>query len=187
MTEAAPPVVVLDACVLVPTATREILFEIARRGAFRPRWSAQIEAEWRAAAAKRGGAVEAAFAEGDMALARSRFPEGVVEGWETVAETLSLPDWNDRHVLAAAIVAEANLLVTDNLRDFPRRTLAAHGIAREAADPFLWRLVGDAPAAVSAALEAYAAAAPADLLSDGLSAHFKKARLPRFAKAIARL
>lgn len=187
MTKAGPPVVLLDACVLVPPATREILLQIARRGVFVPRWSARIEDEWRAAALKRGGPAEAALSDGDRALARAAFPGAVVAGWEDVAETVSLPDWNDRHVLAAAIVVEADVLLTDNLRDFPRRVLSGYGIAREAADPFLWRLVGEASDDVAAALDAYAAAAPAELLEDGLASHFKRARLPRFAKAIAQL
>jgi hypothetical protein len=75
-----------------------------------------------------GGGAAAAAVEGDIALARMRFPQALATGWEAQAEVLSLPDWNDRHVLAAAIVAEAEILLTDNLRDFPRRRLAEYGV-----------------------------------------------------------
>lgn len=179
-----PPRVVLDACVLVPMGTREILFQIARRGGFHPLWSARIEGEWRATAIKLG-APGAAVVDGEIALARAAFPAARVEGWQAIEPTLSLPDWEDRHVLAAAIAGDAAMIVTDNLRDFPPRRLAVYGIARESADAFLWRLAGAAPDAVAAALESYRASAPADLISGGLRAHFKKLRLPRFAKLLA--
>lgn len=183
------PIVLIDACVLVPIATREIVLRLAREGAYRPRWSRRIEDEWRATARRRAGAdaVSAAAVDGEIALARATFPDAIVEGWEDLAETLSLPDWDDRHVLAAAIVAKAQILLTDNLRDFPRRRLSAHALTPESADAFLWRHVGEASEVVAAALAGYASALPPELKAAGLPAHFKRARLPRFAKAIARL
>jgi len=41
---------------------------------------------------------------------------------EAVAE-LWLPDADDRHVLAAAVALEADVLCTDNLKDFPTDTM----------------------------------------------------------------
>lgn len=192
MTNAASsgPVALIDACVLAALSAREMLFQYAKLGAFQPRWSARIEEEWRSAARKMadprlGDAAAAAAVDGEIALARARFPDALVSGWEEQAETLSLPDWDDRHVLAAAITAEAEVLVTDNLRDFPRRRLAAFGVTPEAADAFLWRLVGEAPEAMTAsALAAYREASPMNLAAEALPAHFKRMRLPRFGKAI---
>lgn len=185
----AAPMVLLDACVLVPTAGRELLFQLARQGVLAPRWSARIEVEWRAAAIKRGA--PGALIDGEIALARAAFPGALVAGWEAIEDSLALPDWNDRHVLAAAIAAAADVLVTDNLSDFPRRVLAGHGIQREALDPFLWGLVGGDPDAVVAAIAAYRAGAPPEIQdqirAEGLRKHFKRARLPRFGKAAAAL
>jgi hypothetical protein len=56
-----------------------------------------------------------------------------VEGYEAVAEGLNLPDPDDRHVLAAAICAGAQTIVTFNLKYFPEEALRPCGI--EAVDP----------------------------------------------------
>lgn len=176
------PIVLLDACVLAPPTLREILLLSAEQGLLAPRWSDRIEAEWRSAAVKRDPDLAPALIDGEIALARARFPEALVDGWEPHEGPLSLPDWNDRHVLAAAIAAEADLLLTDNLRDFPRRVLAGHGLEREAADPFLWRLVAEAPAQISSALAAFSERS--GIGAAELPAHLKRSRLPRFAKAV---
>lgn len=175
------PVILLDACVLAPPTLREVLFRCAAEGLFQPRWSDRIEAEWRAAARKRDPDLPDPLLDADRAQARARFPAALVEGWEALEGPLSLPDWNDRHVLAAAIAAKAEILLTDNLRDFPKRILAGHGIEREAADPFLWRLAGDAPDHIATALASFSEIS--GISFDALPAHLKRCRLPRFAKA----
>lgn len=52
------------------------------------------------------------------------FPDAVVTGWEPLAATVQLPDPDDRHVVAAAWAGRADVIVTDNLADFPARRLA---------------------------------------------------------------
>lgn len=52
----------------------------------------------------------------------------LVTGYDHLIDSLELPDPNDRHVLAAAIQAGASIIVTSNLKDFPRSELARHGI-----------------------------------------------------------
>lgn len=179
-------IVLLDACVLVPLGLREMLLQAARQSLIAPRWSARIEAEWRAACLRRPDAPPAAVVDGDIALANAAFPQARVSGWEALEGPLSLPDWNDRHVLAAAIAAGAQTIVTDNSRDFPRRALAAHGLERETGDGLLWRLAGAQPEAMAAASAAYAAAAGLPDEPAARAAHFKRIRLPRFAKALRR-
>lgn len=181
---AVAPVALLDANVLVPTVLRLVLFEVAVAGVFAPRWTDRIEGEWRAAALKGPDAPPAALVDGEIALARARFPQARVTGWEAAEGPLSLPDWNDRHVLAGAIAAGATLLVTNNLRDFPRRALAAHGVTPEAPDPLLWRWCGEHPAEMAAAMTAFSAQLPPELTAEPLPKLLKRARLPRFAKAL---
>jgi hypothetical protein len=65
------------------------------------------------------------------------FPEAVIEGHEDLIPALNLPDRNDRHVLAAAIRASAQHIITENLRDFPTEALAIYGIEAVSADQFL--------------------------------------------------
>jgi len=61
----------------------------------------------------------------------------LVTGYETLIEAVTLPDPNDRHVLAAAIRAGADLIVTFNLGDFPEKDLKPYGIEAQHPDDFL--------------------------------------------------
>ncbi|MEO1274238.1 MAG: PIN domain-containing protein [Pseudomonadota bacterium] len=180
--EGTGPIVLLDACVLVPMTLRELLMMSAKRGLFRPRWTARIEDEIRRAILRREDAPPEAVLEGELAIARAEFPAAVVSGWEAIEGDLRLPDWNDRHVLAAAIAAEADILLTDNHRDFPSRTLAGKGIERQGGDAFLWQLVGEAPFEMCQVARDFSGMAT--MTEDQALRHFKKARLPRFAKAL---
>jgi hypothetical protein len=64
---------------------------------------------------------------------------------------LALPDDGDRHVLAAAIKGDAEILVTANLKHFPAPALAPHGIEALHPDEFVLRLIERVPARVLAA------------------------------------
>lgn len=176
-----PPRAVLDACVLAPLLMREMLLAAAREQLFTPLWSARIEAEWRDAAGKEARDLPADLVAGDLALANAAFPRARVAGWEPIEPTVILPDVNDRHVLAAAIAGRANLIVTDNIRDFPLRRLAEHGLQRAPADLFLRALADHAPEAMRRAAARVFDAAPGGLVA--APAALKKGRLPRLAKA----
>ena len=58
---------------------------------------------------------------------------------------LFLPDENDKHVLAIAILGQAQILLTDNLKDFPSRILFRHGIFPRSVDSFLSELFEEYP------------------------------------------
>jgi hypothetical protein len=77
----------------------------------------------------------------------------LVIGYEDLIPGLQLPDPNDRHVLAAAIRGQANVIVTMNLRDFPSDVLAPFGIEAQRPDEFILHLLDLAPGAVVAAAE----------------------------------
>ena len=66
---------------------------------------------------------------------------------------LVLPDVADRHVLATAIRCGAQVIVTDNLSDFPADQLDEYGIEAQSADEFLLHLVELRPALVAATLQ----------------------------------
>src|SRR5690606_1179733 len=57
--------------------------------------------------------------------------------YETLVESLELPDENDRHVLAAAIKTNDNIIVTNNIKDFPANYLSSFGLSAKTADNFL--------------------------------------------------
>ena len=116
-----------DACVLYPAPLRDLLMRLATTDLFRARWSAAIHDEWT-------NTVLATRPELKVQLARTRklidahAMDALVTGYEPLIGTLHLPDPDDRHVLAAAITARADLIVTKNLKDFPAARLAPFGI-----------------------------------------------------------
>lgn len=69
--------------------------------------------------------------------------DSIVAGYERHFPTLELPDADDRHVLAAAIEAHADVIVTANLRDFPDSALHPHGIRAIHPDEFVLRLLDE--------------------------------------------
>lgn len=180
----------LDACVLYPTVLREILLACAARGLYAPCWSPRIEGEWiRAAARLHPDQAEIARAEALAAAlhhpkARLALPEDRLAG---LLAQLDLPDPNDRHVLAAAILAGADRIITLNLRDFPAWALAGHGLRALHPDLFLLDLWRAHPRAVAESVGAVHAKARRlsgeDLALRGL---LKRAQLPRLGKALER-
>jgi len=71
----------------------------------------------------------------------SAFPDANIEGYETLITALSLPDPDDRHVLAAAIEAGAHVIVTFNLKDFPIDQLKPFDIKAQDPDTFISHLI----------------------------------------------
>ena len=116
-------VVVFDACVLYPAPMRDILIRLATAGLFAAKWTDRIHDEWtRNLLAQRPDLADAL--ERTRSLMDQAVPDCLVEGYESLIEGLSLPDPDDRHVLAAAIRAGAQTIVTINLKDFPALSLA---------------------------------------------------------------
>jgi hypothetical protein len=76
-----------------------------------------------------------------------------VVGYEPLIETLDLPDPDDRHVLAAAIRVNAQVIVTRNLKHFPRERLAPWGVKAKSPDDFVRDQIGLDPQAVWACVQ----------------------------------
>ncbi len=176
--------VLIDANVLYPTVLREVVLAVAGRGLFAPLWSARLLDEWRHVAA-RGGDEHAAIAAADIALLRDRWPLAQIAPDPALEATLSLPDENDTHVLAAAISGRADLILTRNLRDFPPRTLARFGLSRIDPDRFLMAHLERTPDEVLAAVDAIWQRARAFPQSPPTRrALLKKAGLPGLGRAL---
>jgi len=69
------------------------------------------------------------------------FPDALVLNYELLIDSLTLPDIDDRHVLAAAIKTNADLIITNNLKDFPTEYLSSFGIKAKAPDDFLTDII----------------------------------------------
>lgn len=155
MTSDAPPVALLDACVLFRGRLTDFLLHLAEAGLFEPAWSAAIEAEWMRGLARRR-AVPAAAIEARRALLDQAFPAAACAPDPAVlaaveAACRSAAERKDAHVVAAAVAAGACWIVTENTRDFPRRVLGPHGLTALRPDAFCAMLVEQAPARVAAA------------------------------------
>ena len=177
--------VLLDACVLYPTMLREILLGAAKRGLFTPLWSPRLLEEWRRAAARAGPRV-AAQATTEIALLEAAWPGSLVRLPQGSGTGLWLPDPDDIHVLAAALAGRADAILTVNVRDFPTRVMADHGLARLVPDPFLRALWAEAPDAVAGAV-ADAHGRAETIAGNALALHplLKRAGLPRLARALS--
>ncbi len=177
--------VVLDACVLYPTVLREILLGVAAAGLFEPVWSDRILREWVLATAKIGPEAQG-IAGVDAALAKAAFPQAMQREQPNIEAKLTLPDANDIHVLAVAISAHADAIVTFNAKDFPRPILAEWGVDRRDPDGFLWELHSRHPADVARIVEGVRATAERLSGQDmPLKTLMKRVQLPRLAKALA--
>jgi predicted nucleic acid-binding protein len=132
-----PFIVVYDANALYPNAQRDLLIRIARAGMVQAKWTEQILDEMLTARQRRNPDVDPA----KLAQLRDRINAAVadclVTGYEPLIDGLKLPDPDDRHVLAAAIKASAQVIVTTNLRDFPAADLMEWDMEAKSPDDFV--------------------------------------------------
>src|SRR4051812_27882011 len=125
--------------------------QLALADLFRARWSEEIHDEWtRNVLANRPDIRPESLARCRELMDR-HVPDCLVVGYEALIPTLALPDPDDRHVLAAAIHAQAEVIVTFNLRDFPASVLGGFGVEAIDPDEFIVRLWDEQAAGVLAA------------------------------------
>jgi hypothetical protein len=149
----ATPIVILDACVLYPAPLRDLLLWLALSGLYRPRWTEMIHEEWMRSLLKERPDLTRDRLERTRDLMNQAVPDCVVAGFEGLVAGLSLPDRDDRHVLAAAIHGGAETIVTYNLTDFPADVLASHGIQPQHPDEFIAHLLDVDAVAVCTAVK----------------------------------
>jgi predicted nucleic acid-binding protein len=119
--------VVLDANVLYPISVIDLILSLAGTNLFHARWSDDIETE----AARNLAEKRPALADkipGRFEAMRRAIPDCIIGHFDHIIESLQLPDPDDRHVLAAAIVGHADAIVTFNLKDFPVNYVSQFGI-----------------------------------------------------------
>jgi predicted nucleic acid-binding protein len=124
----------LDTSVLYGARLNDLLLWLADAGAFRPLWSADIMSELERNLLKNGEDSE--LVRKRVGTMRNYFPDAMVEGYGDLIEGMTC-DSKDRHVLAAAVRANAEVLVTFNLKDFPAQSTAAFEIEVVYPDDFL--------------------------------------------------
>ncbi|MCL6460565.1 MAG: PIN domain-containing protein [Flavobacterium micromati] len=130
---------VLDTNVIYPIVIRDLLFWFAFYELYTPKWSTDIFREWKDVMIRKGITNEEA--EKRVQKANSAFPDALVLNYEGLIGNLTLPDENDRHVLAAAIKSNADVIVTNNLKDFPKEYLNSFNVSAKSADDFLTDII----------------------------------------------
>lgn len=148
-----PPVTaIIDACVLHSAPVRDLLIRLAQAGLVRARWTQAIHDEWMRSVLARNPALTRQRLERTRALMDEAVRDCLVTEYEALVESLTLPDPDDRHVLAAAIKAGADVIVTYNLADFPAGVLAPQGIEAQHPDELVAGLLESDPESVCAAI-----------------------------------
>jgi hypothetical protein len=176
-------IAVYDACVLYPNFLRDFLIRLAihgkRQGMLRAKWTGRIHREWI-------GAVLRDRPELRGALRRTRrLMDQHVRGYERWEQRLTLPDENDRHVLAAALACVADVIVTFNTSDFPPATLAPYRIAAVEPDTFACQLMETGIVQAAAAEHRASLTRPSLSATEYLDALIRN-RLPATAGALNR-
>ncbi|HBC40774.1 MAG TPA: hypothetical protein DCZ88_02425 [Pseudanabaena sp.] len=121
--------VIYDACVLYPNYLRDILIQLAITDLFRAKWTNLIHEEWIRNLIDNRPDLPREKLNQVKDLMNSQVRDSLITDFEQLIPSLTLPDPNDRHILAAAIVAEVDVIVTFNLKDFPDLYLSQYGIA----------------------------------------------------------
>ena len=135
----------LDASVLYPAPLRDLLLELATSDLYRAKWSDAVHDEWIRALLRRRPDIPETRLKRTRRLMDAHVRDALVAGFEELVSAIQLPDPDDRHVVAAAIQGQADIILTANLKDFPTSALAPQGLAAEHPDNFLAELCRESP------------------------------------------
>ncbi|MDI3322607.1 PIN domain-containing protein [Pinibacter soli] len=136
-------IVLLDANAIYSAPLRDFLLRLADADLYEPKWTNKILSEWIENLAKNRPDLTITKLDRTKTLMDDYFPDAKVTEYEKLIALLSLPDSNDRHVLAAAIKGGASLILTNNLKDFPKSKLKEQNIEAISPDDFVLRLVSE--------------------------------------------
>lgn len=178
--------VLFDACVLYPAPLRDSLMRLASRDLFSAYWTDAIHEEWINALLR-----EKRYTREQLERVRDlidlHVPDAKVQGYESLTTGLTLPDPNDRHVLAAAIKCKADAIVTFNQKDFPTEYLQTFQIEVIHPDDFIYYQIDMAPAVCCTAFrdQRKALKNPAMAVDEFLS-NLQKQQLPQTVSLLKR-
>jgi predicted nucleic acid-binding protein len=124
----------LDACVLIPIKLTDLLLRLAEADTYRLLWSQDVLDEVERNLPKVGIAPDKARTR--VQQMRDTFPDALVTGYEALIPAMTNHE-KDRHVLAAAVRADAAVIVTANIKDFSPPALEPYDINAVHPDDFL--------------------------------------------------
>ena len=124
---------------------------------FRARWTDAIHKEWISSVLHARPDLKAEQLQRTRDLMNAHVRDCLVTGYEPLIQAVTLPDPDDRHVLASAIRAGADVIVTFNLKDFPHEALRPYGMEAQHPDDFLTFQLNHAPNVVCTAAKRHRA------------------------------
>lgn len=95
--------VVLDACVLYPAPVRDILLRLAQENLYRPKWSKEINDEWKRNLLENREDLEEEKIDRTIDVMNKAFADANVDRFKNLICSVELPDPDDRHVVAAEL------------------------------------------------------------------------------------
>jgi predicted nucleic acid-binding protein len=172
----------LDACVLIPMKLTDLLLRLAEANTYRLLWSDEVLAEVERNLPDLG--VHPDKARWRIEQMRCAFPDALVTGYEALIPAMTNHP-KDRHVLAAAVRADAAVIVTNNLTDFRSEDLQPYDIDAVHPDDFLLDQLDLYPAqTVRCVREQITACRNPAIATDEFLMTFAKT-VPRFASMIS--
>lgn len=180
----------LDANVLVPNALRDTLLRVAEADFYRPLWSQEILDETRQAILRIRPDIDPNRLDTMFGQMNAYFSDALVTGYEPLIAGMT-NDEGDRHVLAAAVVGRADVIVTKNLKDFPPSAVDPFKIEVLDPDRFLCLQYDLAPAPIIEVLRRQSAdmgraSGAARLSLEQLLESLRKSGAPLFVDRIQR-
>lgn len=140
-TDLAKLVALYDSCILYPAPMRDLLVRLAGTGLFQARWTNDIHEEWIRSVLESRSDLSRARLERTRDLMNEHILDSIVTGYERHIPSLVLPDPDDRHVVAAAMEAGCDVIVTFNLKHFPSSALESLHIEAQHPDEFISRML----------------------------------------------
>jgi len=141
MIHSARFIAVLDACVLYPAPMRDLLLNLANAGLYTPKWTDEINREWTRNLLINRPNISAEQLQRTVDAMEHAFPDASVSHYESLINSIQLPDKDDGHVVAAAIRCKADVIVTANTKDFPSHYLQEFDIEIQHPDFFIFNLI----------------------------------------------
>lgn len=137
-----PFIALYDSNVLYPNTLRDLLIRLGQSGIVQAKWTDDILDEVLRNLTENRPDIDTE----KLAVLRQRMNAAIadvlVTGYEPLIDSLTLPDPDDRHVFAAAIKSKAQVIVTENIKHFPKSALAAWGIEPKRPDDFVLDQIG---------------------------------------------
>jgi PIN domain len=144
---------VIDASVLYAEPVRSFLLWVAAEGGFAPLWTPRILEETRSNLLQQDAITAEQWSRLRDAMCEA-FPDATIDQAAVDELTPTMPNHEkDRHVLAAAVVGDADVVVTSNLRHFQPTDLEALGKRALSPDELLCEALAADPFSALAAVE----------------------------------